>query len=400
MNNLRSLFLQQVGQTNERPLMLEVERAEGVYIYTKDDKKFIDMNSGIAVSSLGHCHPNVVKAIRDQSETYMHTMVYGEHIQTPQVEYANLLLKHLDPHFESLYFLMSGTEATELAMKISKRYTGRYEIVACKNAYHGSTQGAESLRSDQNYQGPYRPLLPGIRHIYFNNERDIEVITEHTACVICEVVQGEAGVIEANKEFLSQLSSHCTNMGALLVFDEIQTGFGRTGSLFAHQAQEIVPDILLVGKAMGGGMPIAGVITSNEIMGSLSVQPALGHITTFGGHPVSVASALAALKTILDEKIIDTVQQKAKYVSESLVQHPIIKEVRSAGLLMAVETTKRKYLKHIVEAAHEYGVLVDWFLFNDRSFRLAPPLIISMAELKEACTILLKAFDYAASKYH
>ncbi len=399
MSSLRSLFLSQVGQTNERPIMLEVSHAEGIYIYGSDGKRYIDLNSGIAVSSLGHCHPRVVRAIRDQSTRYMHTMVYGEHIQAPQVEYARLLLSLVDRHFESIYYLMSGTEATELAMKMAKKYTGRYEIIACRNAYHGSTQGAESLRSDEDYKAAYRPLLPGIRHIDFNNEEDFGRITKRTACVICEVIQGEAGVISAGKQYLRGLSDQCREKGVLLIIDEIQSGFGRTGSLFAHQQYDIIPDILLIGKAMGGGMPIAGVVSSNEIMKSISIQPALGHITTFGGHPVSVSAALAALQTILEEKIIESVEHKAAFIADTLTRHPIIKEVRHAGLLMAVETTKKKYLKHIVHASYEKGVLIDWFLFNNRSFRLAPPLIITMEEIKEACAILLEAFDYAEQQY-
>ena len=399
MLSRKDLFLRHVGQTSNWPLSLEVEKADGVYLYDTSGKKYLDLNSGIAVSSLGHCHPDVVDAINRQASMYMHTMVYGEHIQTPQIEFAQLLLEQLNNHFESIYYLMSGTEATELAMKIVKRYTGRYEIIACKNSYHGSTQGAESLRSDEDYKAAYRPLLPGIRHMRFNNTDDISMISEKTAGVICEVIQGEAGVIRGTTEFLEQVSKKCQETGSLLIIDEIQTGFGRTGTLFTHKQYSFVPDILLIGKAMGGGMPIAGVVSSKNIMSCLASHPELGHITTFGGHPVSVAAAQASLKVLLETDLISKVEEKAEYLKDSLSAHSIIKEVRSAGLLMAVEPVKRKYLKHIVSRAFELGLLIDWFLFNDRSFRLAPPLIISYQELQRASEILIETFDFAQSYY-
>ena len=400
MTSLRNLYLSNVGQTSEMPLLLEIEKAEGVYIFGRDGKRYIDMNSGISVSSLGHCHPEVVEAVKTQSETFMHTMVYGEHVQAPQVSFARRLLAHVSDSLQSVYYLMSGTEATELAMKLAKRYTGRYEIVCCRNAYHGSTQGAESLRSDVDYRSAYLPLLPGITHIDFNNTEDLQKIDTKTACVICEVVQGEAGVIRADEQYLRDLSEKCKQVGALLVLDEIQSGFGRTGTLFAHQKYNVVPDILLIGKAMGGGMPIAGVVSSQEIMSALIRNPALGHITTFGGHPVSCAAADAALKVLVEMSLIDEVKDKAAYIVSTLTKHPIVREVRSAGMMMALETTRRKYLKHVVSKAFELGVLVDWFLFNNRSIRIAPPLVIDHAQLEEACDILLESLDYAQSKYH
>lgn len=400
MISLRGLYLSQVGQTSDLPLLLEIDRAEGVYIYDIHGKRYFDMNSGIAVSSLGHCHPKVIKAIRKQTERYMHTMVYGEHIQAPQVVFAQRLLAQLADNFESIYYLMSGTEATELALKIAKKYTGRYEIVVCRNAYHGSSHGAESLRSDVNYKQSYLPLLPGIKHIDFNNEDDFTDISCRTACVICEAIQGEAGVIGPKNEYLKKLRIRCSEVGALLIIDEIQTGFGRTGSLFAHQKFKINPDLLLIGKAMGGGMPLSGVIGSRKIMESIVRNPALGHITTFGGHPVSCAAADAALEILLSGNIISEVKEKEKFILQKLTTHPIVKEVRSQGLMMAVEITKRKYLKHAVSKAFELGVLVDWFLFNNRSFRLAPPLIISKSELDRACDLLLEALDYAKAQYN
>ena len=399
MRSRKQIFISHVGQTSSYPMSFEVERAEGVFQYDINGKEFLDLNSGIAVSSLGHCHKRVVEAVTKQASRYMHTMVYGEHIQSPQLEFAELLTDQINAHFQSVYFLMSGTEATELAMKLAKRFTGRREIIACKNAYHGSTQGAESLRSDESYKAAYRPLLPGIRHISFNNLNDLSMISEQTAAVFCEIVQGEAGVIRGKREFIEGLRQKCTSTGTLLVVDEIQTGFGRTGSLFAHQQYSIRPDILLIGKAMGGGMPIAGVVSTKKIMSCLTKNPDLGHITTFGGHPVSVAAAVATLRELLESDLISKVNKKANYLVEQLSQHPIISEVRHAGLLMAVEPTKRKYLKHIVAKAFELGVLVDWFLFNDRSFRLAPPLIINQDQLKLAVDRLLEAFDFAQDVY-
>lgn len=399
MISVRQLYLSHVAQTSEIPMMLEVDRAEGVYIYDTSGKRYFDMNSGIAVSSLGHGHPKVKIAIKDQVDRYMHTMVYGEHIQSPQVQLAELLLAQLSDELNSIYYLIAGTEATELAMKLAKKYTQRFEIIACRDAYHGSTQGAESLRSDEDYKNAFLPLLPGIKHISFNDPESLQLVSSRTACVIIEMVQGEAGVIEPNVAWFQSLAQHCKEHGALLIIDEIQSGFGRTGSLFAHQKYGIDPDILLVGKAMGGGMPIAGVISSNEIMKSLTKNPALGHITTFGGHPVVCAAALASLQVLLEENILKEVLVKEAYIRETLMVHPIVKEVRSSGLMMAVEITNRKYLKHIVAHALELGVIVDWFLFNNRSFRLAPPLVITMNELEEACGILILAMDYAQVQY-
>ncbi len=398
MLSKRQLFLDNVAQTSDIPLSLEISHASGIYIYDQEGKRYHDLNSGIAVSSLGHCHPAVVDAITEQAQRYMHTMVYGEHIQTPQVAFAELLISQLDDRYESVYYLMSGTEATELAMKMLKRQTGRYEIVAARNAYHGSTQGAESLRSDEDYKAPFLPLLPGIHHIDFNNFEDLQQITERTAGVIIEAVQGEAGVILPAEGYLQAVRERCEEVGALMVIDEIQSGFGRTGHLFAHQKYGVLPDILLIGKAMGGGMPIAGVVSSRELMRCLVKNPMLGHITTFGGHPISCAAAHATLKTLVDTRLYEEALAKEAYIRERL-QHPIIKEVRSSGLMMAVEITKLKYLKHIVAKAHELGALVDWFIFNNRSFRLAPPLIITMEQLETACDILLSAMDYAEVKY-
>lgn len=399
MPSLRQLFLSHVAQTSELPLMLEIDRASGMYIYDKDGKRYIDMNSGISVSSLGHCHPNVVAAVQDQVARHMHTMVYGEHIQQAQVKYATLLSQQLDDSLSKVYYVMTGTECVEVAMKLGRRYTGRYEIVAAKNAYHGSTFGAEALRSDRDFSSSFAPGVPGIRHIEFNDLADLSRITEKTACVIVEPVQAESGVNPPQNDYLKALRARCTEVGALLVLDEIQTGFGRTGYLFAHQKFGILPDILLIAKSMGGGMPIGAVVSSAAIMSSITKNPALGHITTFGGHPVSCAAAFAMLDTLLQTKLVDQVESKGTYLQNRLEQHPIISEIRRSGLMMGVEVTKRKYLKHVVNRCIENGLIIDYFLFNNKSFRLAPPLIIAEEQMQEACAILEEAFDYAEHRY-
>jgi acetylornithine/N-succinyldiaminopimelate aminotransferase len=399
MLSKRDLYINHVTQTSTFSMMLDVERAEGMYIYSGDGKRYLDLNSGISVSSLGHRHPKVVKAIKDQVDTHMHTMVYGEHIQSPQTQYADLLTKHLDHGLDNVYLLNSGSEAVEVAVKIAKRYTDKYEIIAAAGAYHGSTVAAESLRSDLDFTSAFRPSIPGIRHIRFNSHEDLKKITCRTACVIMELVQAESGVITPDQKWLKAIRTKCKLTNTLLILDEIQTGFGRTGHLFAHQKYHIQPDILTIGKAMGGGMPISACVAPKEIMHCIADKPTLGHITTFGGHPVCTASALATLQTLLDDKIIEGVLAKEKLI-KSLLQHNIIAEVRSSGMMMAVELKRRKFLKHVVNAAQEGGALVDYFLFNDKSFRLAPPLIITEDQIREGCQILLNAMDVAEAKYH
>jgi acetylornithine/succinyldiaminopimelate/putrescine aminotransferase len=398
MASRRELFINHVAQTSELSLQLEVERAEGMYIYDTDGKAYLDLNSGISVSSLGHCHPAVIEAIQKQSRTFMHTMVYGEHIQQPQLDFAQLLTSQLDSKLNKVYYLNGGSEAIELAIKLIRRHTGRYKIIACRNAYHGSTLGAESLRSDTDFTRAFLPGIPGIYHIDFNKPEDLEMIDCRTAGIILEPVQAEAGIHPPVDDYLKEVRKRCNEVGTLMVLDEIQTGFGRTGHLFGHHKYEVVPDVMLIGKAMGGGMPISGVVSSTEIFSSIVKNPALGHITTFGGHPVICAAAHASLKHILDTSLYSEVQKKEKLIL-SLLKHPIIKEIRSSGLMMAVELTKRKYLKHVVGKAFELGALVDYFLFNDRSFRLAPPLIINEEQIRKGCSILLEAMDYAASRY-
>ena len=399
MLSKRDLYINHVTQTSTFSMMLDVERAEGLYIYSGDGKRYLDLNSGISVSSLGHRHPKVVKAIKDQVDTHMHTMVYGEHIQSPQTQYAELLTKHLGHGLDNVYLLNSGSEAVEVAVKIAKRYTDKYEIIAAAGAYHGSTVAAESLRSDLDFTSAFRPSMPGIKHIRFNSHEDLKKITCRTACVIMELVQAESGVITPDQKWLKAIRTKCKHTNTLLILDEIQTGFGRTGHLFAHQKYHIQPDILTIGKAMGGGMPISACVAPKEIMHCIADKPTLGHITTFGGHPVCTASALATLQTLLDDKIIEGVLAKEKLI-KSLLQHNIIAEVRSSGMMMAVELKRRKFLKHVVNAAQEGGALVDYFLFNDKSFRLAPPLIITEDQIRKGCQILLNAMDVAEAKYH
>ncbi len=394
----RELFLQHVGQTSPLSMALEVDHAEGMYIYSKSGKKYLDLNSGISVSSLGHRHPKVIEAIKSQLDKHLHTMVYGEHIHSPQVEYATLLTEQLANGLDNVYFVNSGSEAVEVAMKLGRRYTGRYEIISCSNAYHGSTMGSEALRSDYEFTSAFAPGVPGVSHIAFNNESQLEKITNKTACVILEPVQAEAGITPPTNNYLQKVRARCTEVGALMVLDEIQTGFGRTGHLFAHKKYDVVPDVLLIAKGMGGGMPVGACVAPKHILECFTVKPALGHITTFGGHPVCVASALATLKVITESNLVGSVLQKEKLFRE-LLQHEIIQEVRSGGLMMGIELTKRKYLKHVVANTIEQGALIDFFLFNDKSFRLAPPLIISEEQVKEGCKILLKAMDYAQDVY-
>lgn len=392
MSSIRSLYLKHVAQTSEMSMCFEVGRAEGVYIYDATGRPYIDFNSGIAVSSLGHCHPKVVDAINQQAATYMHTMVYGEHIQQPQVAYGQLLSEVLGEGLNCIYFVNSGSEAVEAALKLARKATGRTEIISCANAYHGSTIAAESLRSDDEFTRNFLPTIPGVRHIRFNHTEDLERITKDTACVILEPIQAEAGVHPPQNDYLQKVRKRCSETGTLMILDEIQTGFGRTGKLFAHQKYNVKPDILLIAKAMGGGMPIGALVSSKDILGHLASKPALGHITTFGGHPVCVASALATLKVLLSQPIIDEVNDKEALIKTLLV-HPLIKSIRSSGLMMSIQLNSPKWLTPVINQAIENGVLIDYFLFDNESFRIAPPLIISIAQIHDACKKILSALD-------
>ncbi|MBK8489809.1 MAG: aspartate aminotransferase family protein [Saprospirales bacterium] len=392
---LRYQFLQHLAQTSDAPLALEVSRAEGLYLYDPSGKAYIDLIAGIGVSALGHRHPKVLAAVQAQVGRYWHTMVYGEYVLAPQVQLAQLLAEHLPDNLQSVYFVNSGTEATEGAMKLAKRATGRHEIVACRKAYHGSTQGAASLMEPTTFTQPYYPLLPGIRHIDFNALEDLKLITHHTACVIVETVQAECGIQKPEGDYLTHLRRRCDETGALLVFDEIQAGYGRTGALWAFRQYGVVPDVLLLAKGMGGGMPIGAFIASRELMQVFSHNPPLGHLTTFGGHPVSCAAGLATLQTLLEEPWIEQVHQK-EALFLSLLRHPAIQAVRSAGLWLAVELPDFEFVDAVVRTCLQKGLVVDWFLFNAQSLRIAPPLIISEQEIRQACAILIETIDEVA----
>jgi acetylornithine/succinyldiaminopimelate/putrescine aminotransferase len=394
----RELFLKNVAQTSDFPLALEIERAEGLYLYGKNGKPYMDLISGIGVSNVGHRHPKVVEAIKNQVDKYLHLMVYGEYVQTPQVQLAAALAETLKASagerapLDNVYFTNSGTEAIEGAMKLAKRYTNKPEIISCYNAYHGATQGALSLSGSENFKRNFRPLLPMMRNIRHGNFDDIIHITTQTAAVIIEVIAGEAGVRVPDKAYFKALRARCDETGTLLVFDEIQSGFGRTGTFWAFEQFGAYPDILTTAKGMGGGMPIGAFIANHEVMGVFKNNPILGHITTFGGHPVSAAASLATLQVIQSEKLYEYVTPKADLI-KSLLVHPIIREVRNQGLMMAVEFENFDVLKPIIDRAIEKGVITDWFLFCDNSMRIAPPLIISDEEIRKACQILLESID-------
>lgn len=384
----RRLFLRHVAQTSPSPLGLEIVKAEGMYLYDISGKAYLDLIGGISVCNTGHRHPRVVEAIRDQADRYLHLLVYGELIQSPQVQYAALLAANLPACLNSVYFTNSGAEATEGAMKLAKRVTGRTEIVAFQQSYHGSTQGALSVMGDEYWRNAYRPLLPGIRHEEYNSMKALEAITEKTACVIAETVQAERGVYMPKGNWLRALQARCRETGALLVLDEIQAGFGRTGELWGFERYGVVPDILLLGKALGGGMPMGAFVADKEKMWVLTGDPVLGHITTFGGHPVCCAAGLASLQVLLEEDWIGLVVKKEALFHQLLVS-PAIREVRSCGLLIAVEFDSFEKNKQVIDACIERGLLTDWYLFAPQCLRIAPPLSISEEQIREACAIIL-----------
>ncbi|MDJ1480393.1 aspartate aminotransferase family protein [Cytophagaceae bacterium YF14B1] len=388
----QQLFLDHVAQTSEFPLLLEIERAEGIYMYSPEGKQYIDLISGIGVSNVGHRHPKVIGAIHSQLEKHMHLMVYGEFVQSSQVLLADALAKTLPKPLESVYFTNSGAEAIEGAMKLAKRYTGRHEIVSCFHSYHGSTQGALSLSSAESFKQAYRPLLPGIDHIQYNTLSDLTKITHKTAAVIIETIQGEAGIRIAEDTYFTSLRQRCTETGTLLILDEIQTGFGRTGTFWGFEQYTIIPDIVVCAKGMGGGMPIGAFISSKEIMFALANNPILGHLTTFGGHPVSCAAALATLQVIQQENLLEGITRKEQLFKQLLI-HPKIRSVRSKGLMIAVEVESFDVLKPIIDKAIEKGVITDWFLHCDNSMRIAPPLIITEEQIEQACTIILECMN-------
>jgi acetylornithine/N-succinyldiaminopimelate aminotransferase len=393
MPTLRQLFLSNNAQTTNFPLLLEIERAEGIYMYDKNGRAYIDLISGIGVSNLGHSHPYVVSAIKEQLDKYMHLMVYGEYVLTPQVRFAEKLVSLMPQNLQSVYFTNSGAEAVEGALKLAKRFTGRNQIVAFYNSYHGSTHGALSVMGNEEFKQAYRPLLPGVSFGHFNNANDLNMINDQTACVIIETIQGEAGIKVPDASFMNALRNRCNETGALLILDEIQAAFGRTGKLFAFEHFNIVPDILLLAKALGGGMPLGAFISSNVIMSALKENPILGHITTFGGHPVCCSAGLAALEVLLNENLLDKVFEKEELFRKNLT-HPAIKEVRGKGLMLAVELENFELNKKIIDRCIENGVITDWFLHCSNAMRIAPPLIITPNEIKKACEIITEAIEY------
>lgn len=390
--NLRNLFLRHVAQTSPEPMGLEIVSADGLYLTDASGKKYMDLISGIGVSVLGHQHPAVVDAVKQQAGQYMHTLPYGEFVLSPQVEYAKLLTDQLDKTLNSVYFVNSGAEATEGAIKLARRYTGRPNVISCYQSYHGSTTGAMALNSDVFFTQAYRPFMPGVKHIRLNEVPDLDKIDENTAAVIIEPVQAERGVYAADPQYLAKLRQRTKEKGALLIFDEIQTGFGRTGKLFAYQKYNVVPDIMLIAKGMGGGMPIGAFISDREIMQYFTRNPVLGHLTTFGGHPVNCAAAHATLETLLESGLMDRVAEKEKLLQSKLV-HPRIKELRTAGLWAAIEVESPAVMHAVISKCLNRGMIMDWFLFNEKSLRLAPPLTITMEELEAVCDEILHVMN-------
>jgi len=391
----RQLFLEYIAQTSPNPLMLEVEHASGIYLYSPSGKKYIDLIAGVSVSALGHGHPAIITAVREQAERCMHIMVYGESIHSPQVNYAKLLSSTLGQGFDNVYFVNSGTEAVEGAIKLARKASNRSHVVSFLNAYHGSTLGAMSIMGGNYYKQGYYPLIPDTQQLHYNSVKDLHHITHKTACVVAEPVQAEAGIILPENHFLKKLREKCTETGTLLIFDEIQTGFGRTGDLFAFQKYAVKPDIIVLAKSLGGGLPLGAFITRKELMQTLCKNPVLGHITTFGGNPVSCAAGLACLKTITEDKLFEQVPEKEQLFRKHLSHHAI-KEIRGTGLLLSVELRSSQLMHKTVKCALKNGLLTDWFLFCDTAIRISPPLIITNDEIINACNLLNQSVDEAS----
>ncbi len=392
ISNQRQLFLRHVAQTSPSPLSLEIVKAKGCKLFDNKGKEYIDLIAGISVCNVGHRHPKVIKAIKKQADNYLHLLVYGEMIETPQVQYAKLLTDHLPKSLNAVYFTNSGTEATEGAMKLAKRVTGRTQMIAFNQSYHGSTQGALSVMGDEYWRNAFRPLLPDILHLEYNSPEAINEITERTACVIAETIQAEKAVYAPLKQWLKLLRKKCTETGTLLILDEIQTGFGRTGTLWGFEKFNIVPDIVLLGKALGGGMPLGAFVANKKLMNQFTENPVLGHITTFGGHPVCCAAGLAAMKVLINEKLVDRVHEK-EFLFRECLQHPRIKAIRSRGLLMALELDTAADVIKVAASCLRKGVLTDWFLFAPHCIRIAPPLTIKEKEIRKACLVMVEVLN-------
>ncbi|HTB32632.1 MAG TPA: aspartate aminotransferase family protein [Bacteroidia bacterium] len=385
-----------LAQTSKTPVGLEIASAKGIWLKDIEGKKYIDLISGIAVSNLGHGNPFVVKAIKEQADRHTHVMVYGEYVQSKQVQFAKKICSLLPESLNSVYFVNSGSEAVEGALKLAKKYTGRKEIISFKGAYHGSTHGALSVMGDDTLKTPYGPLLPGIKILPYNDTKALRTITEKTACVIIEPIQGEGGTIVPDRSFLKALQKRCKETTSLLIVDEIQTGFGRSGKLFAFEHFGIKPDIITIGKAMGGGLPLGGFVANRKIMQVLADNPPLGHITTFGGHPLCCAAGLAALDVLINDKFHEQAAQKEK-LFRTLLKHPSIKEIRGKGLMLAVEFNNEELCKKAIGVCLKKGIIVDWFLFCPTAMRIAPPLIIQEKEIKHACTVIISALKEITS---
>jgi acetylornithine/succinyldiaminopimelate/putrescine aminotransferase len=385
--NIRSQFLNHLAQTSDAPLALDIVKAQGNYLYDRSGKDYLDLIGGISVCNVGHTHPKVVAAIQKQAASYLHVMVYGELIQSPQVDYASQLAQLLPDPLSAVYFTSSGSEATEGAIKLARRVTGKVEIVAAHKSYHGSTLGALSVMGDEYWRNAFRPLMPGVWHHDYNSEAFLNAINEKTACVIIEAVQAESGVNMPDKEWMQALRKKCSALGALLIVDEIQTGFGRTGKMWGFEHSDIIPDIILLGKALGGGMPLGAFVASKEHMQQLTNNPVLGHITTFGGHPVSCAAGIAALEVLREEKLIEQIEEKSNLFVQEL-QHKKIKYVRAKGLLIAIELESSELVLASIQGCLANNLFSDWFLFAPNCIRIAPPLTISLDEIRNACAAI------------
>ena len=385
-------FYRYQAQTTTHPLAMEVSYAEGSYIFDKKHNAYLDFVAGVSACSLGHRHPKVVEAIKKQLDTYMHVMVYGEYAQQPAVELSKLLSKHLPKPLETTYLTNSGTEAIEGAIKLARRFTGRSEIISAQHAYHGNTMGSLSIMGFEERKKPFRPLIPDIRFIEFNNEQDISKITTKTAAIVLETIQGSAGFVEPKDEFLTKVRKQCDKVGALLILDEIQPGFGRTGKLFAFEHYNCTPDILVTGKGLGGGMPIGAFTASKAMMDTLKDNPKLGHITTFGGHPVIAAAALATVKEITESDVMEKAIEKEQLIRKHLV-HPLIKDIRGRGLMLAALTPSAEITNQVILKCQDEGLILFWLLFEPKAIRITPPLTISNEEIIKGCQIITKVLD-------
>jgi acetylornithine/N-succinyldiaminopimelate aminotransferase len=388
--NIRQLFQQHVAQTSNSPAGLHITSASGNYLYDDNGKAYLDLIGGISVCHIGHKHPKVVEAITRQANEYLHVMVYGELIQNPQVQYAQMLAAHLPQSLDCVFFTNSGTEATEGALKLARRATGRPNVICCNDSYHGSTLGALSIMGTEYWRNAFRPLLPGVSHITYNDPAVIDAINDQTNCVIIETIQAEAGVIEPHIEWIQAIRTKCTATGTLLIFDEIQCGFGRTGKLWGFQHYNVVPDIVLLGKALGGGMPLGAFVASHQLMNELTYNPVLGHISTFGGHPVCCSAGMAAMNVLLDEQLMNNIPAK-EALFHQLLLHPSIVAVRSKGLLIAIELESPEHVVQALRRCTDAGLFTDWFLFAPECLRIAPPLTITEDEIKHACATICEA---------